>query len=1428
MRNIFSSAILLFALIPSLISQILVQDIFPGSGSGAPYYTENLPGASVIFSAYDPVNGREIWRSDGSCEGTSLVLDIQPGSLSGQPMSITRIGNLVYFSANDGTNGQELWVSDGTAGGTRLIKDIYPGTGGSHPSRFVQVKDIVYFTAVDPQHGRELWKTDGTEAGTQLVKDIQPGPASGASSGMSMHSYKDTLFFIPYDYNYGNSLWKTDGTASGTVLVRDFVPGNLGAGAILDVLGNLLMLAVDDGVHGDELWRSDGSTAGTYLVKDIRPGNAPGISSTLSRSTGNRLYFIANDGDSGAELWISDGTPAGTELVKDIYPGASSSGIAELTLFGGVLYFRANDGVNGQELWRSSGTAGSTVLVRDIRPGNSGSMPQYLTVAGNSLYFSANDGVHGLEVWRSDGSTAGTELLTDLFPGLGDSEPDNLIDMGGTLIWSAFTPQTGKELWINRTPPPPNPALLAQVNAIQPLSCYFSQDGRIDISVLQGNCPYLYQWSNGSTLEDLVDVPAGVYTVTITDNSNQQLVLSDLTVTRPDLLQIAFPTALAPDCRGNAGMVTAAGEGGTPPYQFVWDDGFSGTVRDTFLAPGASWSLTVTDANGCSTIKSISLFTEYPPHAKLDYYPVTCYSDTVFITESIPNRISGIAAGPPYSYFWTAGFGGQILSPPDTLEIVVKGPGAFFLTTTDDANGCITRDTVLIWADTLAPLVNAGPDLELPCINSEGVLQGTVDLSGGFVSFQWFALDGGSFADPGAVYELEPTINHSGTYVLSATNALNGCSAADTALVTALNLPPGLSASDALIGCLSLSTSLEAIISGNNTVFDGWTGPNGFSSPELKPLVSEPGEYLASATDTLSGCMAQVTTIVVVDTFPPYVDYNFETSELSCAQPTILLEVLELDPPDATVLWTGPNGFSSTDLLIEVDQAGLYTLTASIPSTGCSASEQIELTGTPGIDVQISAVTPASCPNVADGIVTVSASGGDGNYTYLWSTDATGDTLEGLLPGTYTVTATDGTGCTGAVTAAIIGLDTIPPVLAVEDVSAALDASGLLTVDPEWFNQGYSDNCSLVTLTASPAEFDCAHIGPQIVTLTATDASGNTATATAILLVRDVMPPTMSCPPNLIVGACQRTVDYALPEVSDNCPVDPAALVQTEGLPSGSEFPIGIVNNAFLYTDPGGRTAECNFLIEVREGPALGIDSLPVSCFQACDGTLTALIGGGDPPFAVTWSNGQSGYMATSLCAGTYAMTVTDGFGCTSVQNLTLSDPPPLALTVDQVIHDQNSQGIGAIAITPLGGTPPYSYAWSVLPPGPVYTVEDPDSLMAGVYTCILTDARGCVFASDTIVVGNLVGVPEPAWASLLRVYPNPVSGWLFVDFPAGLPAEPVVGLYDPAGRLVREITGAFAPAQIRLDTRDLATGVYQLHVRLADRVAAWQVAVLR
>lgn len=150
---------LLGGMTPALQAATQVKDINSGSVGSAPEEI-TVYNNKLYFVADDGVNGAELWVSDGTNSGTSMLKDINSGIGDSNPYGFTVFNNLLYFGANDGVNGQELWVTNGTSAGTSLVTDINPGSGGSAPSNLKELDGKLYFQADDGMTGPELWVLD--------------------------------------------------------------------------------------------------------------------------------------------------------------------------------------------------------------------------------------------------------------------------------------------------------------------------------------------------------------------------------------------------------------------------------------------------------------------------------------------------------------------------------------------------------------------------------------------------------------------------------------------------------------------------------------------------------------------------------------------------------------------------------------------------------------------------------------------------------------------------------------------------------------------------------------------------------------------------------------------------------------------------------------------------------------------------------------------------------------------------------------------------------------------------------------------------------------------------------------------------------------------------------------------------------------------
>ncbi|MEM8906294.1 MAG: SprB repeat-containing protein, partial [Bacteroidota bacterium] len=394
-----------------------------------------------------------------------------------------------------------------------------------------------------------------------------------------------------------------------------------------------------------------------------------------------------------------------------------------------------------------------------------------------------------------------------------------------------------------------------------------------------------------------------------------------------------------------------------------------------------------------------------------------------------------------------------------------------------------------------------------------------------------------------------------------------------------------------------------------------------------------------------------------------------------------------------------------------------------------------------------------------------------GNYAaYLWSTGATTPTIEVSEEGMYTVTVTDGDGCTGTASKTVFELDQLQPVI-----------SGFLSVC-----EGGSTNLSVTTNFASYVWSTGAQTQTIEVTepggysVTVSDASGCTGVTEVAVLTAPSLPPIIEgnlvlCSGNstiLTVLAPANFVDFQWsngqigPSITISAPgnysvtttdlngcvgTDEAIVIQLadpvvsitgggpfcEGatfvLDAGSGFinyfwstgattPTTTINQPGLYsvtvTDQNGCTATDE--IEIQENTLSVTLSFDTSAGCLTPGSASASASGIQTPFSYAWSNGSTGVTATNLSPGTtYSLTVTDGIGCSLIESFTF--PAESNIGFVRVEQDLSCTGAndGVAGLTNLMGIPPFSITWSDGGTGFERT-----GLAPGLYEVTLTDSE--------------------------------------------------------------------------------------------------------
>ncbi len=360
------------------------ESIQLGQFGGSDEFLGELNG-KLYFIGGKNDTGHEVWETDGTLVGTKIIKDSIPGvpGLSLVSLSTDRylpsivLNNHLIFAAVTSLYGIELWKTDGTPEGTGLIKDIWTGADSGYSQTYgspAVLNGKIYFSASDNGSNIEVWSSDGTDIGTNILGEIMPGTIDASSPGFFVN-LGNLIYFAAYDTSGSSNLYSSNGTS--ITLVKDFSPG-FGVVDNIIVQNNVLYFGAHDSTSGAELWKSDGTTSGTSILKDITPGVDNSFGNLVypypTQLDQNRFIFYTEvlvGADYHMQLWSSDGTSSGTQLVKTFgkyYPDSIPKKA------GSKIYFNIRDSTGKVYLMSTDGTLLNTNEITGFDPGDEASM----------------------------------------------------------------------------------------------------------------------------------------------------------------------------------------------------------------------------------------------------------------------------------------------------------------------------------------------------------------------------------------------------------------------------------------------------------------------------------------------------------------------------------------------------------------------------------------------------------------------------------------------------------------------------------------------------------------------------------------------------------------------------------------------------------------------------------------------------------------------------------------------------------------------------------------------------------------------------------------------------------------------------------------------------------------------------------------------
>ncbi|NDA88453.1 MAG: hypothetical protein EBY14_13225 [Betaproteobacteria bacterium] len=356
------------------------------------------------------------------------------------------------------------------------------------------------------------------------------------------------------------------------------------------------------------------------------------------------------------------------------------------------------------------------------------------------------------------------------------------------------------------------------------MGCFGNSTGSVNLTVSGGTAPYTYLWNTGGTVEDPVNMPAGSYSVVVTD-ANGCTATTSVTISQPQGALVLSTTKVDVLCFGNStGSINLTVTGGTAPYTYAWSN--NTTQEDPQNLAAGTYTVTVTDANGCTAQTSVTIT---QPQAGLalstTQVNVLCFGNN---TGSINLTVTG--GTPVYTYAWS---NNTTQEDPQNLA-----SGSYTVTVTD-ANGCTAQTSVTITQPATALSVSATPQ-NILCLNGTGAVTSTP--VGGVPPYTY------SWTNNATTQNI--TGMQAGTYTVTVMDA-NGCTANATATVgTSLSPIPvqilNLTGTT-ILTCTNPSITLQA----TGGVTYNWTG--GATPQNATNAITTPGTYTVNMIDP-NGC----------------------------------------------------------------------------------------------------------------------------------------------------------------------------------------------------------------------------------------------------------------------------------------------------------------------------------------------------------------------------------------------------------------------------------------------------------------------------------------------------------------------------------------------------------------------------------------------
>ncbi len=739
-------------------------------------------------------------------------------------------------------------------------------------------------------------------------------------------------------------------------------------------------------------------------------------------------------------------------------------------------------------------------------------------------------------------------------------------------------------------------SIASQTNVL----CFGDSTGVATISVSGGTGIKTYSWDTMpvQTTATAAGLAAGSYTLTVTDangcQKNQTVI-----ITQPSgVLSSSISSSTNVSCfGGNDGVATATVVGGTAPYSYSWNTVPTQTLATATGLKAGNYTVLISDSNGCTTSTAITITQPVGMTAS-----ITAQTNVFCSGNSTGSAtVTATDGTPPYSYSWNT-------LPVQTSDVAVNLPKGNYTVTITDAKGCTTtRQATITEPNGIVTAIASQTNVN--CFgNNTGAV--SISASGGAVTL--------NYSWDTSPIQTTPSLTGliAGTYNLTVTDA-NNCKKVQTVTITEPNdilittvLEKDITCFNAADGAINITISGGTL----NYTFAWTKDGTAFANTEDISNLS-PGIYVVSVSDA-KNCGPKTATFTITE--PPILAITLvsQANILCFGDATGVINVSVTGGTTAIsgyqFIWTGPNGFSSSNQNLTTLFAGTYDLIVT-DNSGCFKTLSVTLTQPAAISISAT-TTPIICYGGNDASITLNITGGITPYTIGWSNLGSGTFQDNLSSGNYLVTVTDANNCIQKLNVNIPE----PPIFTVNPVVKNISCFG-------------ANNGSI-----------------------------------ALNFVGGVAPITLNWNDGAVTGTTRNNLKSGTYTVTI-----------VDGKPC-------TIKRTFTILEPQ--------LLVVAANVTHALD-----CDNANSGAINLLVSGGSAPFTYAWSNGAVTEDLANIPAGNYLVTVADANGCSKQAQYSINRPAAIVTNVvTKTDFDCDTKTVKQTFVADVsGGVPPYQLVWS-------------------------------------------------------------------------------------------------------------------------------------